>query len=227
MPTQEKRNILDSLLNQANKAVIDRQWNTAQVLAEEVLKLDEGNSDAQSIKNTSMQVVVYPPIVNATMVLPDPDLPESPSDPNDAVYFSIHPSHFIGHYPERFHYDYASVYLRNHLEVFSGEFLYAPLTVPDGLNIWGWRCVVLCYGGFVNVDVMKGVYKENGGLSIQLIGETQSSGNRKDIVVLSMTGLSSRIDNRKESYWVVANLSSTNPPQTVGVGNFTLICRPY
>ena len=103
MPTQETKIVIDSLLNQANKAVIDRQWNTVQVLAEEVLKLDEQNNDAQSLINTTVQnLTLSPPTVSATIILPDPDLPELPSDPKDAVYFSVHPTQFVGGFCERF-----------------------------------------------------------------------------------------------------------------------------
>jgi len=201
MPTKATLKIIDSLLKQADTAIVGQQWNTVHVLAEEILKLDKTNGDALSLKNTAMRVLVNPPVggdiirpESIMTVLPDPNLPDIPPDPDDAIYYPVSAAQFVGQYANVTNYG-GSVTLNQDS---TQGYVHASLNFADGIRIWGFRCPVWAVGGLVNVNLGKAQYRIGSG-GYYMIGERQTA-ELVDAIELRQTGLNEIVNNREYSY---------------------------
>lgn len=235
MPTEETKKIIKNLLAQADVAASMGQWHTVRVLAEEVLKLDPADDDALAYRTVAGRVVINTAFVATgreiktqtdMFVLADPNAAAPPADPNDAIYYSVSAAQFIGQIPECFENFGANVRLRETVGV-GHSYLHAPLNLPDGIRIWGWRCSVNSEAGSVTVSLVKSPYRLGPGPSNR-IGEQQVS-TMNDHLELSQTGLNEVIDNRHNSYYMHATLErevSDYSQNDVRVRGAVIICRP-
>ena len=235
MPSEDVKKIIGSLLARADVANTGRQWNTLSVLSDEILKLDPANDEALAFRTIAKRGgelgTNSSPIdeqglgEHDTRILPDPKSPRKPTYPRDAIYYSLAGANFIPTRAEHAYSHLVSAQVRE--SVTTSVIFHAPLNIPDGQRIWGWRCIVDSTAGHVAVWPVRFPYVV-ANIDKIAIGPSQVS-HLSGLEELAMFGLDEVIDNKLNSYALYAYLRrevSSGTYSPVRVKSAVIICRP-